>query len=65
MQKLEFVDVGIRQQVAPQGEHLSELEKGQSQFLEGFPHLRRLRPVVLAAHDAQELVPGQYPQYLQ
>ena len=64
VQQLQLIDVGVRQQVAPHREHLSEFEKGQPQFLEGFPNLFRRRPMSLAEQGSQELVSGEHAQDL-
>ncbi|WP_244095783.1 hypothetical protein [Rhodoferax ferrireducens] len=37
VQQLQLFNVGRRQQVTPQREHLSEFEKDQPELLEGFP----------------------------
>ena len=65
VQLLQLIDVGLRQQVTPHGEHLAEFKEGETKFLEGLPHLFRRRPMPLAAQDAQELVTGKHAQYLQ
>ena len=64
VKQLQLIDVGVRQQVAPHREHLSEFEKGQPQFLEGFPYLFRRGPMSLAEEGAQELVSGEHAQDL-
>jgi len=52
------------QQIAPQREHLPELKKGEPQFLEGFPHLFRRRPIALAKQSSQELVSDKHAEDL-
>ena len=64
-QQFQLIDIRVRQQVAAQCQDLAELEKGQPQFLEGFPHLFRRRPMIPAAQGAQKLVPGEHAQDLQ
>jgi hypothetical protein len=54
VQLLQLIDIASGSRSRAQRENLSEFEKGQPQFLEGFPDLLRRRPVALAAQSAQE-----------
>ena len=65
MQLLKLFGVGGWQQVATHREHLSEFEKHQPQFLQGFPYFPRRRPVFPAKQGAEELVTSEHAENLQ
>ena len=56
--------VGRWQQVTPHREHLSELEKNQPEFLEGFPYVLRGGPLSFYEWGAQEFVSDEHAQDL-
>ena len=65
MQQCQLIDVGLRQQVAAHREHLSEFEKDETQFFDGFTYLLRCRPMRPTEHGAQNFVAREHAQDLQ
>lgn len=62
MKLFELFDIDVRQEIAPEGEHLTELEKHDAELLDRFTRLRRCRPVPFTAQCSEEAVPREYAE---